>query len=425
MLDKYIENPEANADLLDCLKLDSVRAPSSVNIKAEAEAQRVRNFTRADWEERRAIIQDFIVSFSNAVGAGDDSFNENYSVAATNADRTPTDDEYEALFAFNDLLSEIDQIIYEKYGEQTETTSSLDYVAGLASASGVAFQKPISKFPVPFPYGSTLEQLASIYLGDPDRWHEIATLNGLRDPYVDEVGFDVKLTGNGEGNRLPVESAENLQLNQTVWVSAPAVQRTKRHILDISETNGYVVLTLDGDSDLALYSAANGAVLHAFLPDTVNSQMVIYIPSMETPASDDDELPIPTSDKYDSLINVAGVDLLLTNENDLVITPDGDGRWAFGLNHLVQRVRVVFGTPRGSLIRHPSFGVPVEVGKSVADLSMRDLKKAVGTLFSGDPAFNSVSNISVVQTGPALNIALGLEVVGVEQPIAVAVKALR
>jgi hypothetical protein len=425
MLSKIIENPESHVAFLDAIQLDLISAPATVTAKAEAEIERVRNLTRADWEERRSAIQDFIVSFSNAVGAGDATYNENYNVAGANADRTPTDSEYEILFALNDLLSEIDQMIYEKFGEETETATTLDYVAGLANASGIAFKMPISKYPVPFPYGATLEQLAATYLGDPDRWHEIATLNGLREPYVDEVGFDVSVVGSGEGNRLPVSSSDNLYIYQTVWISATGVSRTKRHILNVSESNGYVVLTLDGDPDLSMFSADNNAVLYAFLPDTINSQMMIYIPSDAAPMATDDDVMIPTSDKFDALINVAGTDLLLTSENDLVITPDGDGRWAYGLNHLVQRVRIMLSTLRGSLLRHPDFGLPVKVGTSIADLSMKDLKKMVSNIFADDPAFASVNNISIVQSGPSLNIALGVQIKGIDQPIAVAVKVLK
>jgi hypothetical protein len=53
--------------------------------------------------------------------------------------------------------------------------------------------------------------------------------------------------------------------------------------------------------------------LHAYLPDTVNSQMLISIPDDAQPTDPDLKLKsMPGLDEFQNYIDVGGVDLLLT-----------------------------------------------------------------------------------------------------------------
>lgn len=423
---KFFERPDDHYDLFASVDVDRLDLPSNERDKVEAERARVNAFTRSDYEERRDLLTAFLVDYSNFVGAGDDTFNQVYGTTATPTVRTPTDDDFQVIFSLNEIVSEMDKLIALKGDGESELVKAIDYVAGLASGAGVAFQKPVSKFAVPFPYDTTLERLSDMYLGSPDRWHEIAVLNGLREPYIDEVGFDRPLLANGSGNEIVVADASNLYIDQPVWLQASSTVISKRHIVNIVRNLSSTTIVLDGDPDLSRYTITNAAKLHAYLPETINSQMMVYIPSDLEPLDKElSDLAIPGVDKFDRLLDVAGTDLLLTSNNDIIITPDGDSRIAYGLNNLVQRVRIVLSTPRGSLLRHPGFGLPLTVGQSLADMSASDLADISKTLFADDPAFNAVNTISVVNQGPAVSIALGLDVVGQEQPISVAIQTYK
>jgi hypothetical protein len=96
----------------------------------------------------------------------------------------------------------------DSYLEKT----ALAFWQGQAALSNINFTKPDSKIAVPFPYKITLEQLSATYLGSPERWIEIAALNGLQAPYVDEEGFSYKLTANGSANQITIGSADNLYI---------------------------------------------------------------------------------------------------------------------------------------------------------------------------------------------------------------------
>jgi hypothetical protein len=327
------------------------------------------------------------------------------------------DDETKALFALNDLSQILDYLAMSRDVDPPKYTS-LEYIAGLAERSGIAFTKPVSKFPVPFPYNHTLEQVAQQYLGSANRWHEIAALNGLRAPYVDEVGFVLPFLTNGDGRKCYVSSKENLYIGQYVWISSINKKKSKRQIYNIRELyEGFVEIELSGDTDLDTFLTAASANLQAFLPGTVNSQQLIYIPSTLNPRQDPKIAKVPAINELDPLLDIGGMDLLLTPSGDLAITPTGDCKLAYGMQNIVQRVKLALSTRQGELINHPGYGLTVSLGDSVADLDIKDLSNSIIAMFENDPTFKKVASLNINQIGPTLKIDLVLELQGVNQTL--------
>lgn len=387
------------------------------------ERARVQEKTRLDFEQQRDTMVQASADFADFVGAGDATFSATYGRNPVVTTHIPSSQDFQVMFAMNRVILELNRLAVS--GEINRfQTDSINYVAGLARQSGMAFQIPTSKFAVPYPYGMTLEQLSQRYLNTPDRWIEIATLNGLRAPYVDEVGFDLPLLTNGHDNQVEVSDATNLAIGQQVWISSTTTSRTSRFIVKIETLNsGQSMLTLDGDPDLARFSILAQATLHAFLPDTVNSMMQIYIPSDEDPEDEDyRSKSIPGVNYFDPLVEAAGVDILLTEGLDLAITPDGDCRLAQGLANILQTARIRLSTPQGNLLRHPSFGLAIKPGESTADVDAQTLLRSCQDLFSDDPTFTGVTSASVLKQGNSALISIEVGVRGVTQNIPISFK---
>ena len=423
---KMADNPDDNFEFFSNIKPGSLNLRPQTARKIEEEKRRVRRLKREDFEKARDSVAEVLADFENAVGAGNDTFNRIYGSAIRPSTRVPTESDYEVIFALNRVVMEMNRLAASSTINRNET-NSIDYFAGLASRSGIAFTTPRSKFLVPFPYGHTLEQLSALYLGTPDRWHEIAALNGLQAPYVDELGFTLTLLTNGSGNTVTVADATNLYVNQQVWVGSTTVARTKRRISRIDKLSPTLnVVFLTGDQNLEQYTVAAGAVLQAFLPNTVNSQMSVYIPSNEESEEDDfRQKAIPGVDYFDPLVRVGGVDLLLTSKGDLVITPDGDTRLAVGLTNIVQKVRLVLDTPRGSLLHHPDYGLPLQPGISTADMSAQDILNMTKDLFKGDPSFTGVESAAILKDGAVVKLSLSVGISGTTQVIPITVEVPR
>ena len=386
----------------------------------------IRDRKREDFEKARDQIAEVLADFENAVGAGHDTYNRVYNLPERASTRVTTDRDFEVIESLNNTLQEFDRLCNSSTINRNET-DSIDFFAGLAQRSGIAFTVPKSKFLVPFPYAHTLEQISQMYLGTPDRWHEIAVLNGLQAPYVDEEGFSLPLLTNGSGNTVTVANSMNLYVNQQVWIGSTVVVRTKRRITAIEKlSESMSIITLTGDLDLSQYTVAAGAVLQAFLPNTVNSQMSLYIPS-DIDADDDDfrQKSIPGVDYFDPLVRAGGVDLLLTPQGDLVITPDGDTRLAVGLTNIVQKVRLALDTPRGSLMGHPDYGFPLQPGVSTADLTAKDILSMSKDLFKGDPSFSGVESAAILKDGAVVKVSLSVGIAGTSTVIPITVEVPR
>lgn len=421
------KKPSDHFDYFRNFRVGDLNVKAHTQAKIAAERDRVRKTTRRDYQKMRDEMQAATDAFAGALNVGHSTYNRVYGLEApaTTIIQNPTDDDFNTLFYMNQLVLEMSRFAVTT--NEDPKLNSIAAVAGLASRSGIAFRIPRSKFAVPFPYGSTLEQLAQTYLGNTDRWMEIATLNGLQEPYVDEVGFTLPLLVNGAQNTLFVSSADHLFVGQPVYINSDTVVRTRRTVTKIDELAvDQFMVTVDGDSNMDQFVVLANAKLEAFLPNTVNSQMVIYIPSdIEPKAEEFTTRTIPGIAEYDSFIAVGGIDLLLTPQNDLIITPDGDSRWAVGLTNIVQKVRLALSVVQGTLNRHPDYGLPLEVGMSLADLSANQVAKAVQGMFAGDPTFTGIKAARIDINGPVALVNIGVEVAGVSQVIPISAQVSR
>jgi hypothetical protein len=413
------QDPAANFELLSGVAVGDLQLAPSMRKQIDEELDRVRNLRRRDFELMRDQLRRSADRLAISLGAGDPDFEAQYGLDNIRVVKAePTDSDWEALFALNASAMYLDSLAATADGEPSAQEERMEVMAALARQSGIAFKVPRSKFAVPFPYGSSLEKLAKIYLGDPLRWHEIATLNGLREPYIDEVGFDLALAVNGADHEVVVTDDSNLYVGQTCYVWSDQVRRTKRRIAGLRRVGGSTVVTLNGDPDMGLYKVADSARLSAFTPDTTNSQQLIYIPSDIEPVDDSAiTKAIPGVNEFDPMVAACGVDLLLDSTNDLVITSDGDFRFAAGIQALLQYVRIALAVTRGDLLLHPDFGLPIYVGMSTADLDPSTVLTAVRRMFAEDPSIATVTAVSVTKDGPTATINASIVAAGTDRPV--------
>lgn len=405
------------AKLLSSVPIDSIPVAPATRNRAQQTITDSKNTTRKQYEDMGLDLSNIITNFSNAVGLGSTTTNQIENNVVVAQIKVPTDEEFRILYALNDLKQALDSLAVSTLVNRP-TPTSIEYIAGLAQKSGIAFQVPTSKFAIPFPYGMTLEKLAVTYLGSANRWHEIAALNGLMAPYVDEVGFSLLFLTNGNGNKLYVSDVTNLYKGQVAYISSNNRLRSKRQITNIVKIyDNFYEVTVDGNSDLTTFLAAAQAKLEAFLPNTVNSQQVIYIPSDKAAPLDPKTKQIPGIDEMDPLLQVSGIDLLLTPQGDLAITEDGDCKLAYGLQNITQTVKLALLTQKGELIQHPQYGITLEVGSSTADVDVNDVAKSIKNMFSGDDTFEAVDSIHVNKNGPSVAMTLVLKIKGVSQLI--------
>lgn len=378
-----------------------------------AEIANAQTLTKSDYIKFKKQVKDYSDYVAYCLGIGDVTYTETYNLPTFTQQREPIDQDYELLNTLSNLLDVYSALIINSQSslQNSALNNTLDYVAGMASASGIAFTKPVSKRAVPWIYGYTLEKFANLYLKDPDRALEIITLNGLVEPYIDEDGFYLTLLANGSGNVVSVNDSSDLYVGQQVSIGSTGYVTSLRRITKLNKVDDNLTLvTLNGEDDLDNYKLSESAYIYSHLPNTVNCSMMIYIPS-NTPSSGlfNDTINIPGIDTYDPVLRITGFDLLLNETNDLIVTSDGDNKWVVGYQNVIQTLRLMVSTPLGSLLRHPGYGFGVEIGTSVADFDIKNYYSSISNTILSDPMFASVPSIIAQLNGPVLKTKVAVK----------------
>lgn len=417
-------NPDRWFNFFGNLSVSSLPIRPTTVLAMEEAREAVRNLRREDFERQRNQLQAVLDDFSIAVGVGDPTVSAIYNLPERSILRSkPTDQDWEVMGALNEAIQSMDALAASSSINNQDTSTPLDLIAGLARSNGIAFTRPVSKFLVPFPYGYTLEQVSERYLGDPNRWIEIAALNGLRAPYVDEIGFVQDFLTNGTANQISVADGSNFYAGQPIWITGIGVKREKRRVTGVKKLNENLwLISVDGAADLHRFTVVNEAFVQAFLPDTVNSLQFLYIPSQENVDSDWLTKSIPGVDTFDPMFRIGGADLLLSHTGDLVITGDGTTRLAVGLNNLIQRLRIAVATPRGSLLGHPDFGFGIRGGTSTAEVSAQQILEAAKAFVNNEEGFSGVDYAAVQKRANGLTISMSVGIRGSSKAVPITVE---
>jgi hypothetical protein len=403
------KDPESAFTLFEKINMDEVSLSDEQRLHFEEEIERVRNYNIDDLRDIRSTIYSLALDISNQFGANDATLNTILGRAAPKTRLTEmTVEENETLAALMEAVTQMDILTATRAIDENRRINPLQYVGDYAAQAGIPFQaNSSSKILVPVPFGKSLEEIALRYLGDAKRSIEIATLNALRDPYIDEDGFSYALLSNGDGRQVIVGSNVDLFIGQKVTLSSITVPAFSRKITAIerigSSTN--FLITLDGLPDLGVLTLANQASLRGYIPGTVNSQDQIYIPS---------DLPIEPNDyarqvpglEISTIVGLSKIDILLTDEFDIAINNQGDLRLSAGLTNLIQALKIKLFTERGSILTDPSFGIGITPGRNAADIDVNNLLKDIGGLILKDTRFEAIDRLEINLNGPTLEISL-------------------
>jgi hypothetical protein len=381
----------------------------------QTEVNNVSNFTVADLQTMRATILTLCSQLANSFGAGNAYYYNLFNLPPVITTAEPMDlDQFDILESFYALLDAYDVLTATNQLDDQQILNGEEFVSALAATSDISFTVPNSKIQVPVPFGLTMEQIAMRYLGDPQLWLEIATLNDLREPYIDENGFVLPLLSNADGRSIVVGNDYDLFIGQTVYLYSNTQTPTARTIIDtvmLSPTT--FLLTLDGLANLDVFTTADQAYLQAYLPGTVNSQSTVWIPSAQT-APPYDQINIPSSVSNVNLVGLSKVDWLLDPYGDLAVTNTGDFRLAAGIPNLIQALTIKFSTQINSALLNPNFGLSVKPGTMVSDTTASDIYNEIVNLITADPRFSGVDGLQVNIQPPGVMINLGVQLAGIQ-----------
>ncbi len=401
--ESIFDDPVANFDFFDAVTIDTIPVTTEINEAIQDEIDIATALTNDDLAELRQTLLDIASDLEDSFGAGSATFASiNGRAEPTPRTRPMSIEEFEIIAAFHEFIQALDSMTsVESFEEslannETVNTNKIAFVSDLAVTNEIPFIEPISKILIPLPFGATLEQIAHTFLEDADRWNEIATLNNLRSPYIDEEGTNQLFLSNGGGRQLNINDGSDLWIGQRIELFSNTVPLFFRKIISVEQiSQDNWLVTVDGKADLNKMKTANNASMTAFQSGTVNSQDKIFLPST-LPAPENSDLNIATFQDTDNpLLGLAKVDFLLTPDNDLALNNQGDARIANGLTNLIQAMKLKVITERNSLFDHPGFGLGISVGSSIADITGPQLLNDLTAMVVSDSRFSSIRRLSV------------------------------
>jgi phage baseplate assembly protein W len=178
--------------------------------------------------------------------------------------------------------------------------------------------------------------------------------------------------------------------------------------------SGELVIELDGINDLDKYLLTNNAYVRVYKPNTINSNFNLLIPSMEEIIQLNQDIPWFLAIKSE-VEKRAGVDLLLDDDGDLTLSATNDVGLNFGLNNIMQAIKIFLQTELGEIILHPEFGFPVstrDTNKNAEEVRLM-MVQAIEGFVSNDDRMERLEKLEIekiTQENSASGFSVGMMV---------------
>lgn len=393
--------------IFDNIFVNSIQLTNEEQRLVDAAVNKVKYFSKNDFLRIKKSLIDYRDRYADTVSLTDLDYNKAFNKSSVPPQINATIVDINYMLQLQEGIVSVDFILANYFANDV----AIDPFA-LARANANNPEIDIGQYSsgrlVKMEYGQDLQSLANRYLGSPDRWIDIAIANGLKPPYIDEVGERIPLIANGSGNQLNLSGTDitgnlnidKLYINQIILVKSDLeVVPDQRKIINIRQipVSEEIIIELDGAADLAKYQIADSAHIRVFKPNTINSSFYVLIPSTQ-PLDNGRKEEVPWF-----LANAADdekqtkVDLAVNDNGDLVLAPNGDFKFSFGLDNAIQAVKFKFSTPEGSLNRHPEYGLIDILGNKNSEFSdvREKLTESILNQISADSRFERVENLSI------------------------------
>lgn len=367
-------------DVFNLMPIDMIPVNNNESKIIQERTRTVSNYTKNHFIAMKRDIRTAMDEKADITGASDEDYNSAFNRSSVTQQTSISIDDVKTMRLYQDSERGLDFILSNITTINTVGIDPFALLRANANNPDIPFELYSSGRLVRMGYGEDLKVLAARYLGDEDKWMEIAVANGLRPPFIDEIGTTVPLLSNASGNKINLAATdsngelniEKLYIDQLVILQSDVETKPEqRKIVDIYEVpiNGEIVVELDGSNDLDRYTTVDDAHIRVYKRNTINSGLYVLIPSQ-------DELPPETNTDVPWFLQAsssdekqAKVDLLLDADGDLVFDATNDVQLNYGLSNAIQAVKLKMATEAGELPRHPEYGLVTIQGQTNADLA--------------------------------------------------------
>ena len=394
--------------IFDAIEISSIELSNQEQQLVQEAINKVSNYNKNDFLRIRASVVKARDIIADEIGLTDPDYNRVFNRSAVPQQLNPTIGDMIRMKALQDTIGTLDYVLANVASLSTSFVDPFALARVNANNPDFNIGSYRSGNMVRLNYGEDLQLLAKRYLGDPDKWIDIAIANGLKPPYIDEVGEKISLISNGQGNQININGTDlngnlnfdKLFINQVVFLQSDTEKfPEQRIIVNITEVpvSGEIVIELNGAAYLSRFKLNENAYLRVFKPNTINSNFYILIPS-ERPLPNDrpSETPFFLASSTEAEKR-AKIDLAIDNNGELLLNSTGDLQLSYGLSNAVQAIKLKLVTELGSLRRHPEYGLVNVTGQSNRDIEAIKsmLIESIDEQIRLDSRFERVESIDV------------------------------
>jgi hypothetical protein len=392
--------------------LDSLGTlPDSVNKQINDAKDKALKTTSKDVRDLAAKIQQANDNYASTTGVMHDTYVTTYGAPKGVATRTVTPDDIilmaHMMDSKNGFISSLatGQIFQEREVDPFAVASqSLD-----SNDPSDTLITPLSAYAVAVDRGATLDDIALKYLGDATRGRDVAILNSLRSPYVDEAGSYSPISG-ASGRTFVTLFESKYGIGQRIQVVGTGVGSTYRRVIGLQDLGGGAWrVTVDGQDNLDIFSPATNPSAWSRLLGSIGSGDTILIPSEDTPAAQQNR-PTAAYAAMGQSEKIFGIDIGLDGvTGDLAIGADGDFAEVSGYDNGSQVIKILAETQLGEIKAHPGFGLSAGIG--TPNYNATSLASELERQITADPRFLS-ANVEVTIEGSVLRAKISAQGAG-------------
>ncbi len=410
--------------IFDTTLINDIVLSYEETVLLDAKVNEVRNYSRNDFLDLRDTLVQQRDDYTDYVSATDETYNEVYNRSPADGQIDITTSSINIIQQFQSAIITIDYILANMFSLENAVVDPFALARENANNNEINIGQYASGYLTKLHYGESLQALANRTLGDPNQWIDIAIANGLKPPYIDEVGEKIALLASADGNQINIAETDSdgdlnidkMYINQVVLLQSDTQPFPEQRIIVNMQSipvSGEIILELNGEADLDRYQLSDNAHIRIFKPNTINSSFYILIPSDEPLDVNDVQLDTPwflqsssESEKRQK------VDFTIDpNTGDLVMNSTNDVSLSFGVANAVQAIQLKLGINEGELRRHEEFGLVEVQGKTNIDLSVvkQKLIDSITANIQSDDRFDRIERLDIYDLRAIDGSATGIE----------------
>lgn len=395
--------------IFDATPINSIRLTYEEQQLIDNKIRVIQSYTRKNFLDIRSQLQKERDQLADKTSTSDSDYNRVFNRSSQAARVNITNKDLNKMFELQEAIKSVDFILANSFSLQESFIDPFALARQNANNPDIDIATYLSGTLARLNYGEDLQSLARRTLGDPNKWIDIAITNGLKPPYIDEVGQSIPLLSNASGNQINIAekdvdnnlNVDKLSVGQVILLqSSTQTFPEQRIIQNVRQVpvSGEIILELNGEPDLDRYKLSENANIRVYKRNTTNSSFFIMIPSTQ-PLDDNSTSDIPWFlQGADGTEKRQKVDLNIDEDGDLSFNSTGDLQLSYGLTNSIQAIRLKMSTEAGELRRHPEYGLVNVTGQTNRDISTvrRLLTDSISKIIAADERFSNVERLDVV-----------------------------